>query len=91
MREEYDFEGAKRAAPLAAKGKSRITILLDKDILEVFRNEAKRSGRGYQTAINQALRDYLAREQLECTLRRVLHEEIEGALARLSPEMMGQK
>ena len=36
--------------------KSRITMYLDSDILEVFKREAQKSGGGYQTLINQALR-----------------------------------
>ncbi|MCY3687735.1 MAG: BrnA antitoxin family protein [Gammaproteobacteria bacterium] len=85
MRKEYDFGGARRGAPAAQKGKSRITILLDKDILEAFRGRAKSGGRGYQTAINQALREYLEREHLESALRRVLREELEeGALSGLA-------
>lgn len=86
MRKEYDFDGGRRGAPATQQGKSRITILLDKDILEAFRRQAKSSGRGYQTAINQALREYLEREKLEITLRRVLREELDvGA----SPELVG--
>jgi len=34
------------------------------------------TGRGYQTAINQALREYLAGDELEDTLRRVVREEL---------------
>lgn len=86
MRKEYDFDGGRRGAPVAQQGKSRITILLDKDILEAFRGQAKSSGRGYQTAINQALREYLEREKLETVLRRVLREELEeGSLSGAHP------
>jgi len=87
MRKEYDFGVAKRGAPAAQTGKSRITILLDKDILDTFRSHAKSGGHGYQTAINQALREYLEREQLESTLRRVLREEL-GEVA-LSEQLAG--
>ena len=34
------------------------------------------TGRGYQTLINQALRDYLTNRELEDTLRRVVREEL---------------
>ena len=34
------------------------------------------TGRGYQTLINQALRDYLTNCELEDTLRRVVREEL---------------
>ncbi|MDE0421769.1 MAG: BrnA antitoxin family protein [Gammaproteobacteria bacterium] len=72
MRKEYDLSNAKRGPVLKPPGKERITILLDKDILAAFR----RHGRGYQTVINQALRDYLAGDTLETTLRRVVREEL---------------
>ena len=41
-----------------AKGKTRITIYLDDDVLETFRERADQAGRGYQTMINDALRDF---------------------------------
>ena len=64
MRKEYDFSNAKRASEVPhlkklqseAKGKTRITIMLDNDVLESFRRQAEESGAGYQTLINQTLR-----------------------------------
>ena len=41
------------------KGKTRITIYIDTDILDEFRNLAESAGYGYQTMINEALRLYL--------------------------------
>ncbi|MCY4058394.1 MAG: BrnA antitoxin family protein [Gammaproteobacteria bacterium] len=79
MRKEYDLSDATRGPVLKPPGKERITILLDKDILAVFRERVSDSGRGYQTAINQALRDYLASDALETTLRRVVREELRKA------------
>ena len=76
MREEYDLHGAKRGAVISESGKRRITIMLDSDILTAFRDRAAGTGRGYQTLINQALRDYLANCELEDTLRRVVREEL---------------
>ena len=69
MREEYDLRGAKRGPVIKDAGKRRITILLDSDILAVFRERAAGTGRCYQTLINQALRDHLANVDLEDTLR----------------------
>ena len=40
---------------------------------------ASDTGRGYQTAINRALREHLASEGLETTLRRVVREELRNA------------
>ena len=59
MREEYVLRGAKRGAVIEESRKRRITIRLDSDILTAFRVRAAGTNRGYQTLINQALRDYL--------------------------------
>ena len=61
MKKEYDFSKGKRGAVRpAAKGKTRITIRIDDDILEWFRGEVDAAGGGsYQTLINDALREYL--------------------------------
>lgn len=80
MREEYDLARADRGAVLKHPGKTRITILLDQDVVDSFRKRTKDTGRGYQTAINQALREYLASDDLEATLRRVVREEIKNAV-----------
>lgn len=83
MKREYDFSKAKRGAVIqASKGKSRITIRLDNDVLEWFREQVDRSGGGnYQTLINGALREYMQRaeEPLEKTLRRIIREELRHA------------
>jgi uncharacterized protein (DUF4415 family) len=88
MRKEYDFTGAKRAQDVphlaklqaeVARGKTRITILIDDDVLTAFRARAEREGKGYQTLINEALRTAIAPEQAPVTveaLRQVLREEL---------------
>ena len=80
MKDEYDFTQGKRGAviPMPA-GKERITIRLDADILQWFRQQAEEQGGGnYQTMINQALRDYMAGHAvaIEAVLRRVVREEL---------------
>ena len=82
MKKEYDFSKGKRGAmdptPL---GKTRITIRLDNDIIEWFRQEVTEKGGGnYQTMMNDALREYLQRqnEPLEVILRRVVREELQS-------------
>ena len=77
----YDFSKGKRGAVLpVTPGKERITIRLDADILEYFRDAVDRAGGGnYQTLINKALREYVEGEKkptLEETLRRVIREEL---------------
>jgi uncharacterized protein (DUF4415 family) len=85
MRDDYDFSAAKPAkdVPHIAKlqtqssGKTRITIMLDDDVLESFREQASEQGLGYQTLINQALRAAIGHRPLdEDTLRRVIREEM---------------
>jgi uncharacterized protein (DUF4415 family) len=88
MRKEYDFSGAKRAKDVphlaklqaeVARGKTRITILIDDDVLTAFRARAEREGKGYQTLINAALRAAMAPEAEPVTieaLRQVLREEL---------------
>jgi uncharacterized protein (DUF4415 family) len=83
MKKEYSFNKGKRGAVIPApKGKSRITIRIDDDILDWFRGEVEAAGGGnYQTLINQALREYLNQQQqpLEELLRRVVREELQSA------------
>lgn len=83
MKREYDFSKAKRGPVIPVpKGKTRITIRLDEDILAWFRTQVDDAGGGnYQTLINDALRQYIARarEPLEETVRRVVREEIRRA------------
>jgi uncharacterized protein (DUF4415 family) len=80
MKREYDFSKAKRGPALPVpRGKTRITIRLDGDILEWFREQVHRAGAGnYQSLINEALRQHIRRSQepLETTLRRVIRQEL---------------
>ena len=64
MKKEYNFSKGKRGAVLPApKGKTRITIRVDDDILEWFRSEVDAAGGGnYQTLINDALREHITRQ-----------------------------
>lgn len=56
MREEYDFSNARRN-PYVKKTKKQITINLDSDTIDYFKNQAERSGIPYQTLINLYLSD----------------------------------
>jgi uncharacterized protein (DUF4415 family) len=80
MKREYDFSKAKRGPVITVpKGKTRITIRLDEDVISWFRTEVEQAGGGnYQSLINDALRQHIARarEPLEETLRRVVREEL---------------
>ena len=82
MRKSYDFSKARRGAVLrAAKGKTRITIRIDQDTLDWFREQVNVAGGNYQTLINEALKQHVRnqREPLEATLRRVIRQEIKRA------------
>ena len=94
MRDEYDFSNARRGAVAAEAGaKTRITAYLDTDVLEALKAQAEaRSAEsgvkvGYQTVLNQLLRDALALDSpgqprpvstvSVDELRRVVREEFE--------------
>jgi uncharacterized protein (DUF4415 family) len=82
MKEEYDFRQGKRGAVIPQPGKTRITIYIDNDVLDAFRTRAENNGIGYQTMMNQALREYLDKSSTlldEPTLRRVIREELQRA------------
>ena len=82
MKKDYDFSKAKRGAVIPQRGKTRITIYLDDDVIEEFRNKADEAGSGYQTMINEALRDYLSKSSKpvdEESLRKILREELKSA------------
>ena len=80
MRKFYDFSKGKRGPVVPTPpGKSRITIRIDDEVLEWFKQVVEKAGGGnYQTLMNDALRDHIQRTQepLETTLRRVLREEL---------------
>ena len=88
MRDEYDFSKAKRGAVIPSPGKTRITIMLDDDVIEHFRAQAEAEGVGYQTLINALLRKaVVSTKKLRAdekpltvaTLRRVLREELQAS------------
>ena len=87
MREGYDFSRGKRGrivAPEAEpRGKTRITIRLDEELVDHFLKAAEASGgaTGYQTLINEALRQHVEGKapKFEDTLRRIVREEMRAA------------
>ena len=90
MREEYDFSKSKRAKDVPhlvqlqteEEGKTRITIMLDNEVIKNFRLRAKQKGLGYQTLINQTLRAFSSTSIVDETLlRKVIREELKNAKA----------
>ena len=78
MKKEYDFSKGKRGAVVSSKGKTRVTMYLDNDVLDEFRSRAEAQGKGYQTLINETLRDMLVNETPvdAKTIRRIIREEL---------------
>jgi uncharacterized protein (DUF4415 family) len=81
MKANYDFRKGRRGAVVPPPGnKVRITIRLDREIVDWFRSKVEEAGEGsYQTMLNDALRSYIERESLEETLRRIVREEMKKA------------
>lgn len=87
MKQSYDFSKGKRGSinvpEPEPRGKTRITIRLDEDIVDHFLKMADASGgaTGYQTLINEALRQHIEGKapKLEETLRRIVREEMRAA------------
>jgi len=83
MKAKYDFSKARRGAVVPPSGnKVRITIRLNRDVLDWFKSKVEDQGGGnYQTMINDALRAFIEFQDhsLEKMLRRVVREEIKKA------------
>lgn len=79
MKKEYSFKKGKKGQVVSQKGKKRITMYLDADIVDEFRARADKAGYGYQTMINKALRKYLQKTEKplnETVIRQVIREEL---------------
>jgi uncharacterized protein (DUF4415 family) len=83
MKDRYDFSKGKRGPVVKVpEGKEKITIRIDSDILEWFRNVVDEAGGGnYQTLMNTALREYIEGKtpKFEDSLRRIIREELKHA------------
>jgi uncharacterized protein (DUF4415 family) len=69
MKKEYNFENAKRGQVVPTKGKTRVTMYLDTDILDDFRARADKAGYGYQTMILRPLENILRKAENHSTRR----------------------
>jgi uncharacterized protein (DUF4415 family) len=84
MKSSYDFSTGRRGAVVPpAPGKSAITLRLDDDVIDWFRQQVNAAGGGdYESLINTALRGHIqcrGHTQLEQTLRKVIREELRAA------------
>ena len=80
MKREYDLSNGKRGAVVKPRpGKTRITIRIDDDVLDWFREQVHAAGGGsYQTMMNDALRAFIeaGSEPIEDRVRQVVREEL---------------
>ncbi|HYT85806.1 MAG TPA: BrnA antitoxin family protein [Burkholderiales bacterium] len=79
MKKLYDFSKGKRGAVIPTIGKTRITIYLDDAILKRFKAESEKTGKGYQTLINEALKAYVGLSEQPVTqelVRKIVREEL---------------
>ena len=88
MRKQYDFSQGKRGAVIPTpRGKTRITIRLDTELLDWFKEQVHQAAGGnYQTLINDALHSYVRTqtEPIETIVRRVVREELSRARSSTS-------
>ena len=92
MRAEYDFSKAVRKALIPNKGKTRISIFIDNAVLDAFRSKAESAGVGYQTMMNDALKQFLSesgRPITETSLRQILKEVLPAPQKRLTARSAG--
>ncbi len=79
MKKRYDFSKAKRGTVIPQTGKTRITIYLDDAIVERFKAQSEKTGKGYQTLINEALNSCLGLTEKPLTpelVREIVREEL---------------
>jgi uncharacterized DUF497 family protein len=84
-----EFDSSKTAANLkkhgvsfqeAAKGKTRITIYLDDDVVSWFKAKANEVGGNYQTMINKELKRIISDDKpLKEIIKEAIREELQKA------------
>jgi uncharacterized protein (DUF4415 family) len=79
MKKAVDFSHGRRGAVISTRGKTRITIYLDDTIIARFKAMSEKTGKGYQTLINDALSSYGVDEAQPITaaqVRKIVREEL---------------
>ena len=69
----------KRVEGRVVQPKKRVTLYLDASLVEHFKEMA--GERGYQTLINETLKNALQQSDMEATIRKVIREELENRKA----------
>jgi uncharacterized protein (DUF4415 family) len=66
--------------PRGGSSKQRVNIFLDSVVVEHFKAKAKAKagGRGYQTLINEALKQSMQSESIERTIRYTIQQEMKA-------------
>ena len=79
MKKVHDFSKGTRGAVIPTTGKTRITIYMDDAILARFKGQSEKTGTGYQTLINDALKAHLGlteRPVTQALVRKIVREEL---------------
>ncbi len=79
MKKVYDFSKGRRGAVVPTSGKTRITIYMDDVILKHFKAQSEKTGKGYQTLINEVLKSHLGLADQSVTpelVRKIVREEL---------------
>ena len=79
MKKVYDFSKGKRGAVVPTSGKTRITIYVDDAVIRRFKAQSEKTGKGYQTLINEALKSQLGLTEQAVTqelVRKIVREEL---------------
>jgi uncharacterized protein (DUF4415 family) len=72
--EEQAARATLRVGGKPVSRKVRINMYLDTEVVEYFK--ARAGKRGYQTLINDTLRESIRGDQIEAVIRRVIREEL---------------
>ena len=67
----------RNASGAVIQNKQRVNIFLDAATLDYFK--AKAGGRGYQTLINETLKQSMQSESLETVIRKAIREELRNS------------
>jgi len=82
MKKEYDFSKAKQGA-IVTSNKQRISIRLDADIIEYFKQSVEDAGGGnYQSSINAALHEYVSGRNMAEMIREAVQDAVHSELKK---------